>query len=140
VPIRIKPGRSVRCRRKPAARQSIYSLPERDLVVPLHAIEGQGQTGKNRSTMNRSTLLLLIGSGVLGAAVLWWSIRMSTAIDAPMSSSGWAAMFAGIVVTFALGVALMSLVFLSSRRGYDKPPDQIVKKERTDKIEQQDPK
>jgi hypothetical protein len=86
--------------------------------------------------MNRSTLLLLIGSGVLGAAVLWWSISMSMAIDAPMSSSGWGAMIAGIVVTFALGVALMSLVFLSSRRGYDKPPDQIEKKEHTDKDEQ----
>jgi hypothetical protein len=88
--------------------------------------------------MNRSTLLLLIGSGVLGAAVLWWSISMSMAIDAPMSSSGWGAMIAGIVVTFALGVALMSLVFLSSRRGYDKPPDQVEKPDGSDTSKEQD--
>jgi hypothetical protein len=87
--------------------------------------------------MNRSTLLL-IGSGVLGAAVLWWSISMSMAIDAPMSSSGWGAMIAGIVVTFALGVALMSLVFLSSRRGYDKPPDQLEKPDGSDTSKEQD--
>jgi cation transporter-like permease len=86
--------------------------------------------------MNRATILLLVGSGLLAAAALWWSITMSMTIDAPMSSSGWGAMIAGIVVTFVVGVVLMSLVFLSSRRGYDKPPDQIEKNKGSDSSEQ----
>jgi hypothetical protein len=80
--------------------------------------------------MNAATILLLVGSAVLGAAVLWWSITMSMAIDAPMSASGWGAMIAGILLTLLLGVGLMSLVFLSSRRGYDKPADQVENGER----------
>ena len=79
--------------------------------------------------MNRATILLIVGSGLLVAAALWWSISMTLTIDAPMTGSGWGAMIAGIVVTFALGVVLMSLVFLSSRRGFDKPPDQVEKKD-----------
>ena len=69
--------------------------------------------------MNRATILLLIGSAVLVGAALWWSITMTIAIDAPMTASGWGAMIAGILLTLLLGVGLMSLVFLSSRRGYD---------------------
>jgi hypothetical protein len=88
--------------------------------------------------MNRATILLLVGSGLLAAAALWWSITMSMTIDAPMSSSGWGAMIAGIVVTFVLGVGLMSLVFLSSRRGYDKPPDQVEKPDGSDTSKEQD--
>lgn len=78
--------------------------------------------------MNRANILLLLGSAVLGGAALWWSITMSMAIDTPMSASGWGAMIAGIVVTLLLGIGLMSLLFLSSRRGYDKPPDQLQRR------------
>jgi hypothetical protein len=88
--------------------------------------------------MNRATILLLVGSGLLVAVALWWSVSMSLSIDAPMTGSGWGAMIAGIVVTFALGVVLMSLVFLSSRRGYDKPPDQVERKDAQDSPEEQD--
>jgi hypothetical protein len=38
-----------------------------------------------------------------------------------MSSAGWVALGLGVVVTLALGVGLMSLMFISSRRGYDDP-------------------
>ena len=41
--------------------------------------------------------------------------------DAEISTAGWLAMGLGIVVTLALGVGLMALVFISSRRGYDEP-------------------
>jgi hypothetical protein len=41
--------------------------------------------------------------------------------DSEMSSAGWGAMVFGIVVTLALGIGLMSLVFISNRRGYDEP-------------------
>jgi hypothetical protein len=39
--------------------------------------------------------------------------------DSEISEAGWFAMALGIVVTLALGIGLMSLVFFSSRRGYD---------------------
>jgi hypothetical protein len=88
--------------------------------------------------MNRATILLLVGSGLLVAVALWWSITMSMSIDAPMTGSGWGAMIAGIVVTFGLGVVLMSLVFLSDRRGFDEPPDQVDKPDDPDSSKEQE--
>ena len=40
---------------------------------------------------------------------------------AEISAAGWGAMVLGVVVTLALGFGLMSLVFISNRRGYDDP-------------------
>lgn len=39
--------------------------------------------------------------------------------DSEISPAGWFAMGLGIIVTLALGIGLMSLVFFSSRGGYD---------------------
>ena len=49
-------------------------------------------------------------------AFLWTGIG-----DSDISRAGWFAMGLGVIVTFALGVGLMALVFISSRRGYDEP-------------------
>jgi len=55
---------------------------------------------------------------VLAVAVViaqfWSSIG-----DSGISVAGWFAMGLGIIVTLALGIGLMSLVFFSNRRGYD---------------------
>lgn len=40
--------------------------------------------------------------------------------DSEISGAGWLAMGLGVIVTLALGIGLMALVFISSRRGYDK--------------------
>ena len=50
-------------------------------------------------------------------AGFWSSIGTSE-----ISFAGWLAMALGIVATLALGIGLMSLVFFSSRRGYDEGP------------------
>jgi len=42
--------------------------------------------------------------------------------DAGIGFNGWIALVLGIVVTMAVGVGLMALVFISNRRGYDEPP------------------
>jgi hypothetical protein len=42
--------------------------------------------------------------------------------DSEISPAGWVAMGIGIVVTLVLGIGLMTLVFISSRRGYDEGP------------------
>lgn len=47
-------------------------------------------------------------------AGLWGSVGASD-----ISLAGWAAMIFGIIATLAVGVGLMALVFISSRRGYD---------------------
>jgi hypothetical protein len=48
------------------------------------------------------------------SVVFWDSIG-----NAGISAAGWIAMIFGVIATLALGIGLMSLVFLSSRRGYD---------------------
>lgn len=60
------------------------------------------------------TLLgLLVASTGVGV-YLWTSMG-----DVEMSGHGWTAMIAGIVLSLVVGVGLMSLVFISNRRGYD---------------------
>jgi hypothetical protein len=56
-------------------------------------------------------VVLVIGF-LLGA--VWIGIG-----DSEISSAGWLAMGLGVVITLALGIGLMALVFISSRRGYD---------------------
>ena len=56
--------------------------------------------------------ILLVLSFLIAA--LWVGIG-----DSEISGAGWLAMGLGVVVTLALGIGLMALVFISSRRGYD---------------------
>ena len=41
--------------------------------------------------------------------------------DTGISEGGWVALVLGVLATLALGIGLMSLVFISNRRGYDEP-------------------
>ena len=56
-------------------------------------------------------VVLVIGFFI---AALWTGIG-----DSEISGAGWLAMGLGTVATLALGIGLMALVFISSRRGYD---------------------
>jgi len=56
-------------------------------------------------------VILVIGFLI---AIVWTSIG-----DSEISPAGWLAMGLGILLTLALGIGLMALVFLSNRRGYD---------------------
>lgn len=63
------------------------------------------------------TAITLLGMLAATAGVgfyLWTSLE-----GVEMTGHGWAAMVLGIVFSLALGVGLMALVFISSRRGYD---------------------
>ena len=53
---------------------------------------------------------------VLVVAGLWSEVG-----DSGISAAGWIAMILGVLATLALGIGLMTLVFISSRRGYDEP-------------------
>ena len=69
--------------------------------------------------LSHSWAVVVIAGAVLLAVVaaiagLWADIG-----ESEISLAGWVAMGLGITVTLALGIGLMALVFISSRRGYD---------------------
>ena len=64
-----------------------------------------------------AAVVLLVGIVIASS----WS-----GIDSDISPAGWIAIGFGVIVTLALGIGLMALVFISSRRGYD---DQIGRKD-----------
>lgn len=54
---------------------------------------------------------------IIAVSVSNWQVIGDTGID----TTGWIALVLGVLVTLAVGVGLMSLVFISNRRGYDDP-------------------
>ena len=70
----------------------------------------------------RSTWIAVAVAAIAVTAVLAIVVGMWAAIgDVEISVAGWVAMAFGVLVTFALGIGLMALVFISSRHGYDDP-------------------
>ena len=55
---------------------------------------------------------------VIAVSAVNWNVVGNSGI----SLNGWIALILGVIVTLAVGVGLMTLVFISSRRGYDDPP------------------
>ncbi len=64
-------------------------------------------------------ILAFILFAVITAAVLLVTQFTSSPESGTLSGHGLTAMILGAVLTLAIGVALMGLVFFSSRRGYD---------------------
>ena len=64
-----------------------------------------------------------VSAAIAGAVVLvigvFIAVQWSRIGDSEISGAGWLAMGLGVIVTLALGIGLMALVFISSRRGYD---------------------
>ena len=59
------------------------------------------------------------------ALSVWFALYSWSAIQGPpMPTTGYVAMTLGIVFSLVIGIGLMALVFYSSRRGYDGPPQQ----------------
>jgi len=67
----------------------------------------------------KQIVLLIVVLGAFLAGSIWFAADAWFGIDAEMSGHGWFALFLGVVLTFALGVGLMWLVFHSSRSGAD---------------------
>ena len=71
-------------------------------------------------TQSRSTWIGVAVAAAALVAVIVVCARFWTDLGGnEMSAAGWAAMLLGILVTLALGVGLMTLMFISNRRGYD---------------------
>jgi hypothetical protein len=66
-------------------------------------------------------LLLIILLGML-VAVGYFAYSAMAAGGAPIPAGGYVALVLGAGFTLVVGIGLMMLLFLSSRRGYDEPP------------------
>jgi hypothetical protein len=73
--------------------------------------------------MNRKSTWIAVAAAIAVVAVVivlmasvWTGLG-----DSGMSAGGWAALVLGVIVTLALGIGLMALVFISNRRGFDEP-------------------
>ena len=64
-----------------------------------------------------------VAAAIAGAVVLvigvFIAVQWTGFGDSEISGAGWLAMGLGVIITLALGIGLMALVFISSRRGYD---------------------
>jgi hypothetical protein len=74
--------------------------------------------------VNRFASWIAIAAAVAAVAVVvavsvvnWGSVG-----DAGISLNGWIALVLGVLATLGVGIGLMTLVFISNRRGYDEPP------------------
>jgi hypothetical protein len=71
----------------------------------------------------KTILVILALLGILGAAAAVAVYGWQATADVEMSVHGYIAMALGILFSIVVGCGLMALMFYSSRRGYDEPPD-----------------
>ena len=64
-------------------------------------------------------ILLLAVLGLFLIVSLWWAAWVWGSLDAEISLNGNIALTLGVVVSIAVGVGLMALVFHSARSGHD---------------------
>jgi ABC-type multidrug transport system permease subunit len=71
--------------------------------------------------MNRKStwIAVAIAAAVVAVVIVVMASVWSGLGDTGMSPAGWVALVLGVLATLALGIGLMALVFISSRRGYD---------------------
>ncbi len=86
-------------------------------LVDLLAINRYPNSMTPKSTWIADALAI----AVLAIVVVVIASAWSGLGDTGMSAGGWAALVLGVVVTLALGIGLMALVFISNRRGFDEP-------------------
>jgi TRAP-type C4-dicarboxylate transport system permease small subunit len=71
--------------------------------------------------MNKIGLVLLAGMLALLAFAIVYAWRIWVRLsNVDMGVHGWTAMILGIVLSTALGVGLMFLIFYSNRKGFDR--------------------
>ncbi|MCJ9427448.1 hypothetical protein [Kordiimonas marina] len=78
----------------------------------------------------KTALVILVA--ILGIAmVAYYNFHLADQLgDVKISSNGMAAMAGGLIMTFLVGVGLMSLLFFSARRGHDEEVHNLNKKEK----------
>ena len=64
-------------------------------------------------------IAVMIAAGAVLVVVVVIASLWSGLGESEISLAGWLAMALGVILTLGLGIGLMALVFISSRRGYD---------------------
>lgn len=75
----------------------------------------------NETKWRWSWLPVAIAAAVVIVVIIVVASLWARVGDVQISLAGWLAMGLGVLATLALGIGLMTLVFISSRRGYDEP-------------------
>ena len=70
----------------------------------------------------RNILLVVVLLAILAGAVVFAYEGLTEGGDTSIGVHGRIAMFLGVLFSLVCGVGLMTLVFYSSRHGYDEPP------------------
>jgi hypothetical protein len=84
------------------------------------AVGSRGWLGIGAARVGKATWIVVAGAVVVLFAVIVLIAHTWAAIgDVEMSTAGWVAIVFGVVVAVGLGIGLMSLVFISSREGFD---------------------
>ena len=78
-----------------------------------------------KKTSRLGTIALVVALGLLIAAILF-AVRSFTSLEGPpMPEVGYVAMTIGVVFSLLVGITLMTLLFYSSRHGYDEQVSEL---------------
>jgi TRAP-type uncharacterized transport system fused permease subunit len=91
---------------------SDHQHPSSGRLSALTVLTAMRMSARNAVAVVIAAAAVLVVVGVV--ATIWTGLA-----EAHISGAGWFAMGFGMLVTLALGVGLMALVFISNRRGYD---------------------
>ena len=85
----------------------------------LPRMDGPGAPKREKTSVLGTIALVVVLLGLLIAATLF-AVRSWTSVEGPpMPGVGYVAMTIGVVFSLIIGIALMALLFYSSRHGYD---------------------
>ncbi|UWU94193.1 hypothetical protein [Bradyrhizobium sp. CB1015] len=93
--------------------------PEKNATTELHPLAGRSapaRSGAASWTIILVLVLLLVATDFV--AYVGWTL----ADGVEVSAAGYFAMAAGVLFSLIVGCGLMTLIFYSSRNGYDEPP------------------
>ena len=76
----------------------------------------------------RTALVIILLLAILAGAIFVGHYGWVSAGDVAMPAWGWLMMGLGIFFTLIVGGGLMTLVFYSSRAGFDEPPEVVQEK------------
>jgi hypothetical protein len=82
-------------------------------------MDGPGAPRPKKTSLVGTIALVVVLFGLLVAATVF-AVRSWTSVEGPpMPEVGYVAMTIGVVFSLLIGIALMTLLFYSSRHGYD---------------------
>ena len=113
-----------------AQSESIYPLNKRRPTEVAYFLVLSSRYLWRGDTTMQAALVVIILLALLAGAVFVGHYGWVSAGDVVMPPWGWLMLCLGVFFTILVGCGLMALVFYSSRKGFDEPPDVAQKKKR----------